>query len=174
MQKNSISQTFTISVLLAALLVFTTPAQAEFKLATVDINRVLNESKEAKVKRAEFEKKAGEVKKKIDGRKATLMELEKKVKAQGESAQEGEEIEKLRSQARDLERYMRDNDEDLKREFMKLNKTLTDKALKSVEDYAKANQIDLVVDRNEKGRSAVLYGETNLDITEAVIAGLNK
>jgi len=147
-------------------------AAAEFRVVTVDVNRVLNESKEAKEKRKELDQKSLEAKKRIDDKSSALRALEKKIK--GGSATEGsKEAEQYRTQARDLDRMIKDSQEDLKKEFLKVNRSVTEKALKLIAEYAKANQIDLVLDKAEKTSGPVLYGDPAADITEEILKQMN-
>lgn len=158
---------------LAALLLFSTSvAQAEFKVATVDVNRVLNESKEAKVKKKELDDITLKAKAKIEERRKTLKATEDKLKAASASP-DSKEAERFRTDAREFARFVKDTDEDIKKEFLKTNKVLTDKALELIKKYAQQNSIDLVLDKGEKGRGPVLFGDASADITDAVIKTLN-
>jgi outer membrane protein len=146
--------------------------QAETKIATVDVNRVINELPEAKIKRKELDDKAAQVRKKIETQRAALLEQEKKLKA-AKVIDTSPEAEKFRADARSYEHLVRDSDEDLRKEFLRLNKDMTDKVFKVVAAYAKTNKIDLILDKSESSRGAVLFGEPGTDITEAIIKQLN-
>ncbi|RIL10045.1 MAG: hypothetical protein DCC75_05225 [Proteobacteria bacterium] len=158
---------------LVFILALSSPSLADFKLATVDINRVINESSQAKAKRDELEKKSSEMRKKIDERSKALKTREAKLKEQ-KVADESSEAEKFREDARDFSRYVKDSEEDMKKDFLKFNKTLTDKAVKVISDYAKKNEIALVLDKSEKGPSLVLFGDASFDISEDVIREMNR
>lgn len=147
-------------------------AQAEFKVATVDVNRVLNESKDAKVKKKELDEITLKAKAKIEDRRKVLKATEDKLKAASVSP-DSKEAEKFRTDAREFARFVKDTDEDIKKEFLKTNKVLTDKALDLIKKYAQQHKIDLVLDKGEKGRGPVLFGDTSADITEDVIKSLN-
>lgn len=166
------------SSVLAAMLAFLAvllPAAillAEFRVATVDVNRVLNESKEAKEKRKELDRKSIDAKNKIDEKGSALKALEKKIRDSG-VAEGSREAEQFRTQARDLERMIKDSQEDLKKEFLKINKSVTEKTVNLIAEYAKSNNIDLVLDKAEKSGGLVLYGSPVLDITEDVLKRIN-
>ena len=147
-------------------------AAAQTKIATVDVNRVINELPEAKLRKKDLDDKASAARKKIEAQRAALMEQEKKLKEKKVS-DTSPEAEKFRADARNYERLIRDSDEDLRKEFFKLNKQLAEKVYKVVAEYAKTHKIDLVLDKTDKGRSTVLYGEPGADITEAIIKQLN-
>ena len=146
---------------------------AEYRIATVDINRVLNDSKEAAAKRQELEKKSIDIRKKFEDRSKKLRDTEQKMK-DGKLAEDSKEAKQFRSDARDFGREVKEAEEDLKSDFMKFNKGLADKALKAVADYAKANNIDLVLDRGDKARGPVLFGDASHDITDAIVEIMNK
>lgn len=146
-------------------------AQADFRVATVDVNRILNETKEAKSKKKELDDLTLKAKSEIEARRKTLKAVEDKLKAGNVSA-DSKEAEKFRTDAREFARFVKDKDEDIKKEFMKTNKELTDRALDIVKKYATAHSIDLVLDKGEKGRGPVLFGDTSADITDQVIKSM--
>ena len=163
-----------VSLVIAAALTMASlsPAMAEFRIALVDINRVLNESKEAQAKRKELDEMTLKAKKKLDDKRAALKATEEKLKASN-AKDDSKEVEAFRSDARNFSRLIKDSEEEIKREFLKINKALTDKALKLVADYAKKNDYDLVLDRGEAGRSPVLYGVESADISDAIVKDIN-
>ena len=143
------------------------------KIATVDINAILNGMPAAKAKREEFETKRAAAQKKLDSEKASLMERESKLKAE-KVADTSLDAEKFRQAASKFESTVKDTEDDLKREFVKANREFAQKAMKSVEAYAKEHQIDLVLAKESKGRSAVLYGEPSSDITAEVLKSIKE
>jgi len=149
-----------------------TTAVAEFRIALVDINRVLNESKEAQTKRKELDEMTLKAKKKLEDKRVALKASEDKLKASN-AKEDSKEVEAFRAEARNFSRMIKDSEEEIKREFLKTNKVLTEKALKLVSDYAKRNDYDLVLDRGEAGRSPVLYGVESADISDAIVKDIN-
>ncbi len=160
----------TLSFLLLTL--FPQVLSAEVKVATVDVNRIMNELPEAKSKKKEIDEKSASVRKKIEAQRALLTEQEKHLKGQ-KASDSSPDAEKFRNDARSYERLIRDSDEDLRKDFLKLNKDLADKVLKVIRAYAQERKIDLILDKNEKGSSSVIYGESSADITEDIIKQLN-
>ena len=156
------------SFLISAFLVVPALARAESSVVTVDVNRILNESNEAKSKKKELGSRAAELRGKVESKRSVLLEVEKKLKDQNIN-ENSPEAEKLRSEAREFERFVRDSDDELKKQFMKINKDLTDRVLKAVSDYAKEKKFLLVLDRGEKIRGAVLYGDPTVDITDEIL-----
>lgn len=148
------------------------PAYADYKIVTVDVNRVLNESTEAKTKRKDLDEMYTKAKAKMDGQRKGLEETDRKIKA-GDIKADSKEADKFRADAREFARVARDSEEDLRKEFMKLNRTLTEKTLKVIRDYAQANKIDLVLDKNGEGRGPVLVGNPAADITDTIVSQVN-
>ncbi len=163
----------TALLLLSGLSLTGSPAFAEgTTIATIDINKVINELKEAKTKKAEIEKKSQEAKNKIDKQKASLQATEKTLKEKKVSP-DSKEVEDFRSKVRDFEQLVRNTEEDLKREFMLVNKTLTDKVLKLVGTYSEKHGIELVLDKGANTHGPLLYGDESMDITADIVKELN-
>ncbi len=158
-----------------ALLLCTIPlsAQADFRLATVDVNKVLNESSSAKSQRKKLDERATEARKKLEERGKSLR-TRKESLDKAESSADQKEVERFRADARDFERDVKDTDEDLKKEFLKINRQLADKAVTVVASYAKRNKIDLVLDKGEGTRGPVLFGQPSFDITDEIVSEMNK
>jgi Skp family chaperone for outer membrane proteins len=58
---------------------------------------------------------------------------------------------------------------DLEKRYMKVNKDLTEKVYSQIEKYAKANNYDLIIDKSDKYRGPILYGDTAVDVTDEVL-----
>ncbi len=148
-------------------------AAAEFRVATVDITKVLNESKESQSKRQELDALRAKAQAKVETKKKEVQAVEDKLKANPKIDDNSKEMDAYRNQARDFNRLVKDTEEDLKAQYLKVNKMLTDKAVGVIVDYAKDHNIDLVLDKSEAARGPVLYGNPETDITNSVIASLN-
>ena len=129
--------------------------------------------KESKSKRAELDKLSLAAKKKVEAKRKSLKATEATLREKNVSPS-SPEAEKLRKSAREFERFVRDTEEDLKRKFLKTNDKLTNKVLTAVNTYAKKNSIDLVLDKSQRGRSPVLFGNPSSDITKLVLKELNR
>ena len=145
----------------------------ELRLATVDMGRIMNESKSAQAKKKELDLKSAAAKKKLEDKQASLRTLEKSLK-DAKVSEDSKEAENFRNQARDFSRMVKDTEEQLRKEFMKTNKALLDDTVKRVEQYAKKNSIQLVLDKSQQARGPVLFGVDSADITDQIIAELNK
>ena len=166
----------TIRVLLAAVamvLCGVVAAQAEFRVATVDVNKVLNESKEAQGVRKKLDEMQAAAAKKLETKRASLKQLEEKLRAKG-TTDDSKDAESFREQAREFDRMVKDSREDLQKEFMKSNKVLTEKTMTAVQKYALSNKIDLVLDRSQAVRGPVLYAGPVFDITDDIVKVMNQ
>jgi Skp family chaperone for outer membrane proteins len=152
---------------------FASYSVAEFRIATVNVNRLLNESKEATAKKKELDELSAKAKKKVDEKKKELQAIEQKIK-DGQVKEDSTEAQNFRNEARDFARFVKDTESDLRTEFLKSNRTLTEKAINMVAKYAADNSIDLVLDKSEAGRSPVIYGATTFDITDAIVKQVNQ
>jgi outer membrane protein len=146
-------------------------AQAEIKIATVDVARLINEAPAAKGKKQELDKASEEAKKKLEGRGKELQALKTKLEEQKVSA-DSKEADSFRNKARDFERMRADVKADLEKRYLKINKELSDAVMAKIEAYAKSNEYDLVIDKSEKYRGPVLFGKSSADITEEILDSL--
>jgi Skp family chaperone for outer membrane proteins len=148
--------------------IFSAAAQADVRIATVDVARILNDSPEAVTKKKELDTLSEETKKKLENKAKDLQALKTKLENSKVSA-DSKEAESFRNQARDFERMRGDAKTDLEKKYMKVNKELTDKVLGRIETYAKANDYDLVFDKSDRFRGPVLFGSEAVDITDEVL-----
>jgi len=152
----------------AAILSCAPLAQAEVKIGTVDVARIVNDSPEAVSKKKELDTFSEETKKKIEAKGKELQALKTKLENSKVSA-ESKEAENFRNQVRDFERMRGDAKADLEKRYMKVNKELTDKVYGQIEKFAKANSYDLIIDKSDRYRGPILFGDSSVDVTEQVI-----
>jgi Skp family chaperone for outer membrane proteins len=148
--------------------VFCAAVQADVRIATVDVSKILNDSPEAVAKKKELDTLSEETKKKLESKAKDLQALKTKLENAKVSA-ESKEAESFRNQARDFERMRGDAKADLEKKYMKVNKELTDKVLTRIEAYAKSNDYDLVFEKSERFRGPVLFGSDSVDITDQIL-----
>ena len=162
-----------VFVLLFCVIFTATPLLAEFNIATVNVNKVLNESQEAQTKKKDLDKLSLQAKNKIDEKRKSLQATEKKIQ-EGKISEDSQEARNFRTEARDFARFVKDAEADLRSEFLKHNKVLTEKAVNLIAQYAKTNNIDLVIDKSDDSRGPVLYSSNTSDITDAIIKKINQ
>ena len=156
---------------LLLLLLIPSIALAEFRVATVDIAQILNETSESKDAREKLNEQSQKAKAKVEKRRKELQEMESDLKDK-DVALDSKEAEDFRKEAKEFRRFVKDTEDTLKREFLRSNTKVTKEALDAIKAYAKANKIDLVLDKGSAGRSAVIFGAASVDITNAVIKKL--
>lgn len=159
-----------IRILLISLLCLTSAVQAEYKIVTIDINQLLNETSEAKTKRAEVDKVSASARKQLEAKKASLQALEKKVK----ESKDQKDLESFKTQQREFAKFVRETDESIQKQISEFNQVLTEKAMKIIATYAEEQKIDLVLYKGEKPRGPILYGQASGDITADIMARMNK
>jgi Skp family chaperone for outer membrane proteins len=140
-------------------------AQAEIRIATIDISRIIQESKSAKSKLQTIDRKAAEARKTIAARKEKLEAKEKNLTEDGDSAQ----LRELRQEARELQRYVTDTEDELKEEILAIRREVTQKAFTTVQKFAKSKGIDLVLEKNDTRAGPVLFANSAADITDEVL-----
>jgi Skp family chaperone for outer membrane proteins len=156
------------SAALFVLVIVAPSAHADFKIATVDVSRILNESPDAVSKKKELDTLTQDAKKKAESKRKELDGLRIKLES-AKVSEDSKEAESLRAQVRDYARFVKDAEEDIKKRYVKVNRDITEKAMGRIESYAKANDIDLVLDKSDKYRSAVLFGDSGADITDDIL-----
>ena len=141
-------------------------AQAQTKLATVDMSRILTEAESAKASRDEIDKKMSTAKTRIEEKQKELVAFQEKMKTP-------KELDQYEKDRKELERYIQDSREEIGRQIDQVTKGLTTKALSLIQAYAKSNNIELVIDKSGKFRSPVLFSVPSADITEKILEQLD-
>jgi outer membrane protein len=147
----------------------TAPAEEPVKIAYVDMQRALNESKAGKKALGELQRLMEERKSGLQKQKEALEKKKDELDKQGlllnEETRKGRENE-IRTLERDYSRSL----SDLKEEFGRRENEFTDgirkDLLKVIEKIGKEGGYTLVL---EKQYSAVLYAPANIDLTETLI-----
>ena len=152
---------------------FISAAAEEYRIATVDLNRLLNQSKGAIEEKKKFEAITNKKRKEIDDKRSSVELLEKEL-AQKSISRDSKEADSLRAQARDLARLIKDTEEDLKSKYLKSTKNLMKDIISIVEKHAEEQRISLVIDKSEGVHGPILYRNVTLDITEDVLKQLDQ
>jgi outer membrane protein len=153
---------------LVAFLACTSAAHAEVKIGTVDVARIVNENPDALAKKKGLDSFSEETKKKLEAKGKELQALKKKLE-DSKVSPDSKEAESFRNQVRDFERMRGDAKTDLEKRYMKVNKELTEKVYSQIEKYAKTNNYDLIIDKSDKYRGPILYGDASADVTDDVL-----
>ena len=157
---------------LVATCIFSIPSisSAEFKVATIDMSRVMNESDLAKSKKEEIDKLIQDAEKKTEAKKKSLSSLQEKLK----ESKDAKSSEKFETEAKELERFAQDTREEIKKKVAATSKGIAEKANGIIKAYAKKNGYSLVFDKSDKYGTPVLYSESSSDITDEVMKEMNE
>lgn len=145
------------------------PAAAEVpkvkKLAMVDMQRVLNETKAGKAARTKLEKSSKTKQAKFD-KKRVALESEAAKLGSLKGAELAAAQEKLQRESIELQNMLMALDQELGDQHNKLLETMYENAQAIVADLAKEKGLDLVLVRDPM---TVLYAKDGLDITTEVV-----
>ncbi len=149
-------------------------AEEDKHVAIVDVQRVVNESIIGKAARSNLEREMQKAKVKLSALQADFekqkSDLEKQSAVLSGAALE-DRREGLARKQRDVQRTYQDMQEQLARLNDKEIKAVVDEVNNIVKELAKDRSYEFVF---EKDRQAVVYAAPKLDITEEVIAKLDK
>lgn len=154
--------------LLLALVVAAPIANADIRIATVDVSKIVNDSPEAISKKKDLDNYSAEMKKKLEAKGKDLSALKTKLEDAKVSA-DSKEAENFRNQVRDFERMRGDAKAELEKRYVKINKELTEKVYAQIEKFAKANNYDLIIDKSDKYRGPILFGAPSTDVTDELL-----
>jgi len=140
----------------------------ELKIGYVNVFKVFNEYAKTKEYDEKLEKNKKEAEKKLEAKKETIEKLQNKLSLLKEKERSSEE-EKMKKEITEYRETERKALIDIKKERDEKMKEIIEDINKVVEDYAKKNKFDLVV--NE---SSVLYGDKTMDITSDIMKLANK
>lgn len=146
---------------------------AEFRVAVVNMDRVLNESPSAKQRRSRLDAAAITTKENVGKRRTALKEQEKNLKS-SKADEKSPEYAQFRSQVKEFNKLVAESEENLKKEFTKNNEELAAEVLRVVSAISKEKQLSLVMDGSQQHRGSVLFSDTNLDITSEVLKRLSQ
>ncbi len=164
------SKTFPRLLLIAILTLIGSPSYADLKIATVDLARIMNETKAAKDQREKLNSLSETLKEKTEAKKDELKTIQARLESNKESKTYARENAAFQSKTRDFARFVEDSKDELRREMSRINQELTASALKEIRNYAEKNGFDLVVTKSERQRGPILFGPDAIDITDQLLA----
>lgn len=149
-------------------------ARAEgIKVAVIDVNKILNESDIGKAAKKKMEDRYAELKKGIDKKSDEARKMKEDIEKQKillgkEKLKEKEDalnarVAELRQLTQDAEKEMQSRQQELTRDILKVIEG-------KVEKVVKDEKLDLVLERT----SGVIHFDPSLDITDKVLALVNK
>ena len=141
---------------------------AELKIGYVDVAKVFDGYQRTRSFDATLEKKGKEKETELQGRMDELKKMRQNLELLNTDAREAKTKE-VEEKTEELQRFRNNAARDLSRERDKVASGLLKEIQSAIEDYAKANGFSLILD----ARSA-LYGQDALNVTDEVLASLNK
>jgi outer membrane protein len=147
---------------------------AEFKIGVINMKLVMEQSEAAKEAAANLEKRFDSKEKELRTKEAELQQLMKEIEAQNmilsQDAKQTKQIE-FRRKYEDFMRLREAVQREVQEERMAQLKPVLDVLGEVVEGYGKKNNFSIIFDRLGVG---VLYADQAMDITDEIIAELNK
>lgn len=135
------------------------------KIAMVDMQRVLNETKEGKKARTELETSSKSKQEKLD-KKRTQLESDASKLGSMKGAQLAAAQEKLQRESMELQSMLMTLEQELGEQHNRTLESMYKRAQDIVSKLAKERGIDLVLVRDQM---TVIYAKDGLDITEEVV-----
>jgi outer membrane protein len=164
-------QCLSIGALLMAFLAVSAPAHAQVRLAYVDVQRALNECDAGKRAKSEFQTKIQSLDSRLQREQNEVQELKDEIEKKG-MLMNPDQRQNLQDEyikkAKDLDRNLKDARDDLQRQDNEVTgKILHDLGI-IIRNIGEQSGYTMVL---EKG--SILWGASNLDITDQVIRSYN-
>jgi outer membrane protein len=150
-----------------------TKAADALRLATVDVQQIILESKMGKQAKAKVEAERDLKQKELSGREEEVTKLQKELEKQASILSEAtrkEKQEAIDKKVRDLRRIYDDSNRDLQKKEGELIRDLLKDIAVIIRDYGKAKGYTLIL---EKGQATILYSSDQIDLTKEVITVLD-
>lgn len=182
---------FTLSLAILSL-GLVTPAFAQFKVGTVDMNKVFQSYYKTKDAEAKINDARGQAKTELDGRmdgyKKLIDEINKlndELKRPELSNETKEQKAKLRddkindakSMEREINEFRGTREKQLQEQAVRMRNNIVDEINKLIQDKVKTENFDLVLDRSGSSLNGVpflLYAKDSFDFSDSIITALNK
>lgn len=149
-------------------------ANAEFKVAFVDMQRALQSSEAGRDAQKQYETEVKKSQGKIDEKKSEFERLQKNYTKQKESLSDKakqDKEEELMGVEKELKRSFQDTQDTLRRRNAQIVGELVEQLRKVVDQLGQEEGYTLIL---EKGGPALLYADTKIDITDEVIRKFNE
>jgi outer membrane protein len=142
---------------------------ADLKIVYIDSQRILTDSIAGKEAFSQLEKISSERRKDIDKMQDSIKKLGEEIQVKGSTMKEAAKADlqaRYESEVKNLNRYAKDADDELRRKQMVLVKPISDEVNEIIADYGKKNDIDLILDTRAPG---MVYNSPKGDITDAIL-----
>ena len=165
-----------ITVLAATILMFSLSAQADYKMAYVDVQKAIEKTSAGKKAKDEMKKEAEKRNKDLEKKKADIEkmreDLEKKKSVLSEEAF-GKKAQELQEEMQKFNQLAAKAQGDLQKKEGELLSPIVDRMKKVIEKIAKEKNLNMVIQSNPNAQ-IVLFADASSDITEDVIKSFDK
>lgn len=174
MKMKAVLSAASLVAVLAGSQLVVSPAKAQVpeveRIALVDLQKVLTQTKQGKSARAQLEKSFKAKQKKLDAQRKKLEADQRKLQSLSGSAQE-EAFAKIQQKAQELQAMYMTLQQELATQEASLVEKIYLNCQKIVASMASELKVDLVLVRSQE---TVLFADKGLDITSKIIARYNK
>jgi outer membrane protein len=165
-------RTFILSVLLVFCLAAT--ASAEIKIGFVDMKGVIAKSESGSKAMEQLKSQFKDMKDNLDAQKKSLDALKDELQKQSMMLSQEAKLDKeaqYKRKVRDFQDMGQNYQRKLQQAEQSLSKPIIDKLLAVVQDYGKKNGFTAIFDKQASG---LVFHQDSVDVTNAIIAELNK
>jgi outer membrane protein len=159
-------------VFLFAFALTTMFAQAQTKIGFADVEYIFNQMPESKQIEAELQTLQTQLKKQYDGKVAEYQKKLQEYQAYGgtvpDAVRQNTERE-LQQLGQNIQKLEQDSQENLQRKQVQLMEPVYAKVGKAIEDVAKENSFNMIVNNQLSGLDVVLYADDQSDISDLVL-----
>jgi len=147
-------------------------AAAELKIAYVDMEKAFSTCEAGKAAKTKFTRKIEDLTRRIEAREGELTRLrdslEKSAGGMPDESRKAKELD-YGTRYRDYQRLVKDSQDDLRREDAELTNRILRNLMSVVEAVGRSGGFTLVLEKK-----SVLYAAQQIDITDQVVAAMNK
>ncbi len=165
-----------IFLIMLSVLVATSIASADFKLAYVDIQKAIEKSSAGKKAKEEIKKEADKKSKELEKKKADIdkmrEDLEKKRSVLAEEAF-GKKAAELQEEMQKFNQLAAKAQGELQKKEGDLLQPIVEKMKKVIEKIAKEKSLNMVIQSNQNAQ-IVLYASADSEITDEVVKAFDK
>ena len=159
-----------------SVMVATSIASADFKLAYVDVQKAIEKSSAGKKAKEEIKKEADKKSKELEKKKADIdkmrEDLEKKRSVLAEEAF-GKKAAELQEEMQKFNQLAAKAQGELQKKEGELLQPIVDKMKKVIEKIAKEKSLNMVIQSNQNAQ-IVLYASADSEITDEVVKAFDK
>lgn len=162
--------------LMLALVLMSLVAKAEFKMAFVDTQRAIQESKVGKKAKAEIEKEGEKKKKELDKKKSDIEKMKEDIEKKRSVLSEEAFAKKAQDFKEEMFKFnelVSKSQNELQKKENELLAPIADKMKKAIERISKEKGFSMVIQTNPVQQN-VIYGADDVNLTSAVISELDK